>query len=283
VNRPIEEIVKDISQKRKELETTRKTASDKQEFFNGLADLLSNVADYLVEELKRDNKVEVINFPDKKVQEVKVNNFRGIFGLLESISKSIKKFRLPDVFKINGEVTVKNQVTIPEVKFPEPVKTVGINSLPGYIRENLEKIARKELKVDVKAPDVKVNVPETKVEIDLTTLEELIRANNELLKALDKPQQEIDLTPVEEASNKTTEAIQQLRFPVPNFQSSFQHSLTMQSEDLGKHYVYTTVGGSKAISYIEFVGLDGKKYRKTYTYSSNDPEYPDDETAWTEV
>lgn len=261
----IEEITQEIESKKKEFNSEKTNSADKQEFFNGVAELLTHVSDYLVEELKHDNKVEVTNFP-QSVKEVKVTNFRGIFGLLESISKAIKKFKLPEIFKVQGEVTVKNQVSVPEIKFPEPVKTVGVSSLPEYIKEYLEKIAKKDLKIEVKAPEVSVQVPETKVEVNLSVLEELIQTNNELLKALDKPQKEIDLTIVERAVSKTTEAIQELRFPVPSFTSSWQKSLTMQAEDLGKSYGWTTAGGKDVVEYVEFVGIDGIQYRKTYTY-----------------
>lgn len=259
----IEEITQEIESKKKEFASQKNSSADKQEFFNGIAELLTQISDYLVEELKHDNKVEVTNFP-APVTEVKVNNFRGIFGILESISKTIKKFKLPDIFKVQGEVTVKNQVSIPEVKFPDPVKTVGVNALPGYVKESLDKLVKKDLKVEVQAPDVKVNVPQTKVEIDLSTLEELIRTNNELLQALDKPQQEIDLSAVEDAAHKTTEAIQALRFPVPNIQSSFQHSIDMQAKDAG---ITTYLDASEDPDYQISV-IKGQTYRRELTMGS---------------
>jgi hypothetical protein len=271
----IQQIAQELSQKRNDNSTKKQTVSDQQTFFNGIADLMHNMGDYVVEELKRDNKVEVINHP-KPIKEIKVSNFRGIFGLLESISKTVKSFKLPDIFKVQGEVTIKNQVSIPEVKFPEPVKTVGVNVLPEYVKEYLDKISKKELKVEVKAPDVNVKVPETKVNIDLSVLEELIRTNNELLKVLDKPETAIDLSSVEEASNKTTEAIKALRFPVPNFQSSWQHSLTMQSEDRGQLLVYKTVNSKKVPDYKQFTSQDDTTYRKTYSYDT-----AGDCTGWT--
>lgn len=262
----IEQIAKEIEAKRKELNITKETSSDKKEFFNGLADLLTNVSDYLVEELKHDNKVEVTNFP-QPIKEVKVNNFRGIFGLLESISKTIKSFKLPDIFKVSGEVTVKNQIEIPKIDLPRYPTEIKVNNLVDYSKK-LDEIKQKlsEIKLN---PNIEVKNQAPQVSIDLEGVKTLLESLTEEIKRIQvTPEVNIDLESVKNASNETTQAIKELRFPIPNFSSSYQKSLDMRAKDSNVTIHYDSNGNP---DYKQFVASDGNTYRKTITWTSGSP------------
>jgi len=236
-----------------------------------------------VEVTNPQNKIRILNFPKtQRTKDVQTRDaIKSLQKQLQELQKATEniKLEIPDKQQIEGSVRVENQIEIPEVKIPEFPKQLQIHSLPKYVSEKLDSIKKSvsALKLD---PKIEVKQPEIKIDIDKISGE-----LNNVLKAIEglevQPQVNVDLKTVVTACNKTTEAINNLRFPVPNFQSSWQRSLTMQSEDLGKEYTWTTDGGKDVIETISFVARDGKTYRKTYSYDGSGKV--SSETAWTEV
>jgi septation ring formation regulator EzrA len=129
-------------------------------------------------------------------------------------------------------------------------------------------------------PNIKIEQPDIVLDLDKVTKE--VEAVKTAISKIDvRPEVNIDMQAVISACKETTKAIEEIIFPVPNFQSSWQKSLTMQSEDLGKTYTWTTDGGQDVVETITFTGYDGKQYRKTYGYDGSGKVLT--ETAWTEV
>lgn len=286
--------IKDIAQ---EIESKR-TAENKdsevsrsQEFEkNYLYEVLAGIADYLVEAQSQDDKKrEVSNFPkiQKIVGTVKETNSSGLLKLGTLILNAIKSIKFPVIQRIQGEVEVKNQVVIPEVKIPEYPKQIksDITSLPKYVADKLDALKKSIDSLEVK-PEVKVNVDnkEPVVRIDLSGVKNALEDVLEAVKNIEvSPQVNIDSDGIIKSNKNVQDAIESIRFPVPNFKSSWAQSFSMRSEDLGKDFTYATVGGKKAIESITIHDIDGTLRRKTYTYTNNDPDYPDAESAWTEV
>lgn len=287
--KPIKEIAQEMRQRYEEREANSKTQENTNLEKEDNWEFWATVADYLVDSLKLDNKREVTNFPKVQVMvgNVKEENSKSILSFLSLIYSWLKAFKFPAIQKVEGEVTVKNQVIIPEVKFPEYPKQIksDITSLPKYVQDELMAL-RKQVQSLSKAidgielkPNIQVASPEVK--IDLASLQSQIKALQDTIREIEvSPVVNIDTDELNASMGAVKSSIESIKFPIPNFQSSWQHSLEMQSKDRPKKFIYTTVGGSKVISYIEMVGNDGNTYRKTYSYTSNDPENPDADSGW---
>jgi hypothetical protein len=289
----MQNIIKEIAQKNKQDKEQAEKDYQKNSLIlwakEYIKELFGSVIGWLannilkVEVTNPQNKMRILNFP--KIQRTKdvqtrdaINNLGKELQELQKIAENIK-LEIPEKQQIEGSVRVENQIEIPKVEIPEFPKQLQIHSLPKYVSEKLDSIKRSisSLKLD---PSIEVKQPEIKIDIDRisTDLKNVLEA----IKSLDvQPQVNVDLEAVIKACNKTTEAINSLQFPVPNFQSSWQRSLTMQSEDLGKEYTWTTDGGKDVVETITFIARDGKTYRKTYSYDGSGKI--ESETAWTEV
>ena len=98
---------------------------------------------------------------------------------------------------------------------------------------------------------------------NLDELEKKITQLSKDIKSLSFP--ETDVSPIIKGLGKLETTIKNLQFPVPNFKSSFEHSLSMQldEQDLTIHY-----NDNQDVDYLE-AELNGKTYRKTLTYDAN--------------
>ena len=230
-----------------------------------------------------------VNFPDTQKVEGEVS-IEGLTALLHSINelKTItkdNKITPPKTQKIEGEVTVKNQVSIPEVKIPEYPKQIktDVVSLPKYIGEKLDSIKKELSKIEV-SPVVNVDNKAPQVTIDLEGVKSGLESIVEEIRRIQvTPEVNIDLDKVIDASNKTTKAINSLVFPVPNFHSSYDHSLSMRANDMDKTFAYTTDGAKKVIDSITVRDIDGAQYIKKYTYSGDGTGDPITESRWVRV
>jgi len=230
-----------------------------------------------------------VNFPDtQKVEgEVSVNGLTNLLHSLNELKIATKsnKLTLPETQKVEGEVTVKNQVNIPEVKIPEYPKQIKteVVSLPKYIGEKLDSIKKELSKIEV-SPVVNVDNKAPQVTIDLESIKSGLESIVEEIRRIQvTPKVNIDLDKVISATDKTTKAINNLVFPVPNFHSSYDHSLTMRAEDMDKAYAYTTDGSTKVIESITVRDVDGAQYIKEYTYSGDGTGDPVTESRWKRV
>jgi gamma-glutamylcyclotransferase (GGCT)/AIG2-like uncharacterized protein YtfP len=230
-----------------------------------------------------------VNFPDiQKVKgEVSVEGLTALLHSLNELKTATKsnKLILPETQKVEGEVTVKNQVTIPEVKIPEYPKQIktDVVSLPKYIGEKLDSIKKELSKIEV-SPVINVENEAPQVTIDLEGVKSGLEAVVEEIRRIQvTPEVNIDLDKVISATDKTTKAINSLVFPVPNFHSSYDHSLSMRANDMDKTFAYTTDGAKKVIESITVRDIDGGQYIKTYTYSGDGTGDPVTESRWERV
>jgi hypothetical protein len=218
---------------------------------------------------------EKIEFP--KVQKVEVTNHK-------EFPKDIKVSNLSDIkipeakLVVPDSITVKNfpkQEKFPEVRFPKSMEVSNMREIVKEIKTIVDKIP-KEIKLKQGLLD---KTPKVTVNTDNTELLAAVRALQEAFKALaDRKYPETDFNAVIEAIDKTTHSLDTLEFPVPQVTSSWQKSLTMQSEDLACTYVWKMVGTKEVLDYKEFTAEDGNTYRKTLTYNSTaKPTY---QTEW---
>lgn len=218
--------------------------------------------------------VKVLNEKDlepalKKIEEA----VKGQEVVKEVTVKNLKDIVIPETKEV-VKVSNLSEIKIPEVKIPSTVKVSNLNEIK-FPEINIPEPKEVDLSVLVKElKDLKKGLT-TKETIDTSKMENTLSDVLSLLeKVLQKPEKEIvfpetDLEPVVRAAKETTKAINSLTFPVPNFSSSWQHSLTMQSDDLAKTISYKTVSGKEVVDYFEFVGIDGNTYRKTFNYRAD--------------
>jgi hypothetical protein len=189
---------------------------------------------------------------------------------------------LPETQKISGEVTVKNPTPKTEIpEYPKQIKS-DITSLPKYVGEKLDQIKKELSKIEVR-PEVNVETKASDVVIDLKEVKDRLESVVEAVKGIEIPENKVDMSAVISACKDTTKAINNLIFPVPNFHSSYDHSLSMRSEDMDKTFAYTTDGSTKVIESITVRDVDGALYIKEYTYSGDGTGDPVSETKWTRV
>lgn len=228
--------------------------------------------------------VNVKNLPEtQKVKgEVSVDGLSSVLLALDKLNYAIKQSKVdfPDTQKIQGKVEVTNQK---DVKFPDYPKQIKseITSLPKYVGDKLDKVAEEIKKIEL-SPKITVEKDTPKVEIDLDGVKKLLEEISGRLNLLEiNPTIEIDIDDLKEATDKTTKAINNLQFPMPNFQSSWSHSRSMRSEDTAKSYVWTTDGGKDVVESITMTDEDGSQWIKTYSYDGTGKV--SSQTAWTRV
>jgi len=215
-------------------------------------------------------KIEVTN-PVKSVEVTNLSN-KDIIEAISQLNQAIRA----------------SKIDIPEVKFP---KSFEVSNFPkqsdkvtvanlSEIVKHLDKVSREIVKaVSSKKTEVKMPTIAPRFEMKNEELLSAIKDLKDSFKVEIPEQKEVDLSEVVTSTKETTNAIKSLRFPVPNVASSWQHSLSMQAEDLPVTIAWKTVNGKKVMDYREFTGNDGKKYRKTYNY--DDAGYSTGWTGWT--
>jgi len=270
----IEDTIKNIVQKRNNDKKEKEATSTRKGELEILLEFLGYSLDEIHQDIK-DKKVTVSNLP--KVQQVKgeveVNGVTGLLMLLKQLLLATKgiKLEVPDTQAIKGEVTVTNptppakDVKIPE--YPKQIKT-DVTSLPKYVSDKLDSLKKSIDSLEMK-PEVKVNVDNKKpeVSIDLSGVKNAVEDVVEAVRAIPKPPEvDIDIKPLITRLKAVEQAVKNQIYPVPNLKSSWQHSLTMQSEDRGKVYEWTTDGGKDVVESITFTAVDGNTYKKTYSY-----------------
>lgn len=275
-----EEAISKILANRRELQQKSEEGFKKSQEIETILEFFTGALEELQIELKNKN-IKVINFPD--IQKIKGTvSLEGIASVLLGLDRLLEavksqKVVFPDIQMVEGKVKVENQVTIPEVKIPEYPKQIKaeVSSMPKYVQDELKNVVKslKVLQDTLKSIDFKpkVDVNTTpEIKIDLNGLQSQLEALLEAIQSINvSPTIQIDIDEVKSAVERTTEAIKNIRFPVPNLKSSWDHSFEMQSKDLPATYAYTTVAGKKVIDYIEVQALDGKTYRKTFTYDTD--------------
>lgn len=236
--------------------------------FMVLLEFLAGSFDHLSKLLKNDNHVTVKNLPaiQRVAGRLAVEGMAGLMLKLDEVKKQIKDnaVEFPDVQEVKGKVTVENQVTIPEVKIPAPYKRVDtdVQSLPKYVREELEAIKKAIASINVSPV---IDVAPAEVEIDMEGVKEQIATLRGAIEKI-QPEVNIDLDKVENAVNDVKKAISTLTFPVPNFHSSYDHSLDMRAKNYDKRFTYNSSGD---VSKVEFDDEDGGTYQKTFTYDGS--------------
>lgn len=267
----IEDIIADQRQLSENRKQEGEKAKEKQANTSWMINLVNSTLDRIQRMLYR---VEVINQKDfepalraieKAVKEkplpVIPDNKADLVAIKEAISKKDMVVNVPEVIipdnkkeLLSIEKAVKG-IVIPEVKIPEP-------------KEADYSVLVKELKTIQRGLTTKESVDTLKMEKSLSDMLGLLE------KVINKPEKEIvipttDNEPLVKAQKETTKAINNLVFPVPNFSSSWQHSLTMQSQDLATTGVYKTVNSRKVQDYVQFTGNDGNIYRNTFSYDAD--------------
>ena len=168
------------------------------------------------------------------------------------------------------------------MSFPEYPKEISVNNFIDYSNK-LDEISRALSDIEIK-PQVNVQNEAPQVSIDLEGVKSRLESLVEEIKRIQvTPEVNIDLSGLRNDINSLKESIENIKFPVPNFKSSWSHSQDMQSKDKAKTYAYTTVGGTKCVDYVEFTGADGAKYRKTFSYTSGDANNPDGDSGWVKI
>jgi hypothetical protein len=280
----IQESIQKINSQRQETEKDLKEKKNKAQETEMLLEFFANsFAEFMRQILKGKYDVNV-KFPDtQKIKgEVSVEGLTSLLHALNELNTSTKKNKPIDVQKIQGEVTVKNQISIPKVEFPKYPEEISVNNLIDYTKK-LDEIKQELSGIEVK-PQINVQTEAPQVSIDLEGVKSRLESLIEEIKRIQvTPEVTVDLEKVVDACEKTTTAIKNLIFPVPNFHSSYDHSLSMRSEDMDKTFTYTTDGGKKVVETITVSDVDGGRYRKTYTYSGDGSEMPETESKWERV
>lgn len=283
----IEQAIQKVNQDKAQAENQVKIAQNKNREIEILLEFFANSFKELIRQsISGDYKVNVKNLP--KVQDIKGKvAIEGLTALLHALNelKSItkdNKLTLPDIQKISGEITVKNPT--PETKIPEYPKQIktDVISLPKYIQDLLLDVKKAIKEIEVK-PEVNVETKASDVVIDLKDVKDRLESVVEAIKGIEIPENKVDFSDVIDACKETTRAINNLKFPVPNFHSSYDHSLSMRSEDMDKVFTYTTDGSTKVIESITVRDVDGAQYVKTYTYSGDGSGDPVTESKWERV
>ena len=272
-------------------ETIKKVNNDKLQENNDrkLKQNKSRETELLLEFIKQigSGKYSVdVKFPE--TQNIKGNvSVEGLTALLHALNElkvatKDNKLTLPETQKISGEVTVKNPTPKTEIpEYPKQIKS-DITSLPKYVGEKLDQIKKELSKIEVK-PEVTVETKASDVNIDLSGVKNKLESVIKAIEKIEIPENKVDFSDVIDACKETTRAINNLKFPVPNFHSSYDHSLSMRSEDMDKVFAYTTDGSAKVIESITVRDVDGALYIKKYTYSGDGTGDPVTESKWERV
>lgn len=266
----IQKIVEDRNQQDGKQEEyayqSRRDASERDRLFTMLA--LS--IDHLVEEIQNSTlKTEVVNHPQVQpiAGSVQIDQAQGLEEALDRLLEATtgNKLELPETQAITGSVEVSNfptpeKVVIPE--YPKQIKT-DIVSLPKYVGEKLDDL--KKAVLGLPAPIVNVPVqPTPQVHVDLQSVVDELEIVTQLLGTLAAYEAEetpLDLSPLISSMQDVEESIKAIKFPIPNFQSSWQHSRYMQSLDANTSYTYNAYGEVDTINVV----LGDGTYTQTLT------------------
>jgi hypothetical protein len=282
----IEESIRKVNMDKLRDENDRKTRQNKSQETELLLEFLAKSFEEFIRQLGSGKYSVDVKFPD--IQQVRGDvSVEGLSTLLHALNElkvatKGNKLTLPETQKISGEVTVKNPT--PETKIPDYPKQIKseVVSLPKYVGEKLDSIKTELSKIEVK-PEVNVETKASDVNIDLSGVKDKLESVIDAIEKIEIPENKIDLSDVISACKETTEAINNLIFPVPNFHSSYDHSLSMRSEDMDKTFAYTTDGTAKVIESITVRDVDGGQYIKTYTYSGDGSGDPATESKWERI
>lgn len=229
--------------------------------------------------------VEVTNLPkDQRINgKVEVDGLSALLYAIDQLNLTTKKNKLdlPEVQSVKGEVKITNPT--PEVKIPDYPKQIktDVATLPKYVGEKLDKITEQVKKIEL-SPKITVQKDTPRVEIDLQGIEKRLEAISGRLNLLEfNPVVEVDVNSVRDAVDEVRKSINNLKFPVPSFKSSWSHSLSMRSEDLDKTYTWTSDGGKDVVETITVKDEDGSSWRRTYTYDGSGKVLT--ESKWTRV
>ena len=205
---------------------------------------------------------------------------RGEVQKLEKLSTAISKLStdlkpVPVDFS-TVEKAIK-AIHIPETVIPEAPETVSISNL-AEVTKAMEGFVKA-----IPQPEAVV-IPEYPTSIEVNNLAPLAKELKALTKTVDalasRPEPVQDYSELAKGLASVKDAVDSIQFPIPQFKSSWNQSLDMQSQDAATTFTYTTVAATKVISYVQFVANDGNTYRKTFSYTSSDPANPDATTGW---
>lgn len=175
---------------------------------------------------------------------------RGLYELLQATVAN--RYESPATQEVAGTVSVDNFPPFPDIAIPQPLErvTADIATIPQELTDLLVKLRTAVEAIEVK-PFVSVETPpapQVTVSSDALAIEvsELKILLQELISKQYEPV-ETDMSTVVAASKSTTDAVKNLKFPVPNFQSSWQHSRYMQTLDSDTAYTNATISTPDAI------------------------------------
>lgn len=184
-----------------------------------------------VSQAVKDSTTQLIAHDKSSIKRVKVENdltipqLNQVISALQALTTELKPEPNDDSNVINAINRVAEGIdAIPKElpDSPEPVEEVTVKNIKD-LEPQLKKIvdAVNKLKLNPTFdPQIKVSPTPVKITQEKTDVKPVVDAVNKLLpalEALNKPDVEPDLTPIVEASQSTTQAIQALRFPVPNY------------------------------------------------------------------
>jgi hypothetical protein len=258
--------------------TEEKVAEHKTQVsvFSGIKTLMNQLNKGILDNLKTNVFQTIIkNFP----KEMKVSNIdemkegdaikdmtlmlflHQLQELKDVLELERKGLQLPDVQKV--EIT--NQK---DVKIPEPPKSIDVRNIDEMVYA-IEQVEDAVKKIKITFPDIKIPQFPSKISVD--NLGIISKSLDILIKEVKKLQTNQPEIVIPDNSKdivfeikKLEEILTNLRFPVPNFRSSYQNSLSMRLQDETKTFVYD---GSN-VDYVEATH-HGKTYRKTFTYSGD--------------
>ena len=265
----IEETIKKISNDKLQETSDRKLRQNKSRETELLLEFFAKSFEEFIKQIGSGKYSVDVKFPE--IQNIKGNvSVEGLTALLHALNElkvatKDNKLTLPETQKISGEVTVKNPTPKTEIpEYPKQIKS-DITSLPKYVGEKLDQIKKELSKIEVK-PEVNVETKASDVVIDLKDVKDRLESVVEAIKGIEIPENKVDFSDVIDACKETTRAINNLKFPVPNFHSSYDHSLSMRSEDIDKVFAYTTDGSAKVIESITVRDVDGAHISKIHIF-----------------
>lgn len=280
----IEETIKKINNDKLEEENNRKTRQNKSRETELMLEFFAKSFEEFIKQIASGKYSVDVKFPDiQKIRgDVSVEGLSALLHSMDELKVATKgnKLTLPEIQKVEGEVVVKNPT--PETKIPEYPKQIktDVTSLPKYVQDLLGDVKKAIKEIEVK-PEVKVETKASDVNIDLSDIQNKLENVIKAIEKIEIPENKVDFSDVIDACKETTKAINNLKFPVPNFQSSWSHSLSMRAEDLDKVYTWTTDGGKDVVETITIRDEDGSQWVRTYSYDGTGKVAS--ETKWTRV
>ncbi|OPZ94940.1 MAG: hypothetical protein BWY74_00151 [Firmicutes bacterium ADurb.Bin419] len=213
------------------------------------------------------NLDEITKSVDKlggKTLNVEVKNQIDLTKQFDSVSRNIEK--LQD--KLSKYVSAVEK-SIKKIKFPEPKdfpdKIAITNKKIDVSVDNLDELKKSISGTNriLSAINSIVSSKEYPNEIKISNLAELNKHFENISKsveAIEFPQ--VDVSSIVLAVKAVKQTINDLKFPVPNFKSSYEHSLAMRLKNAPKEFTYD----GDDLAYVEATHM-GITYRKTFTYS----------------